>query len=207
VPSRLAGGQVSSRASRDQRTDSEVVGTQLDDEDLDPYALWARHRLEPLPGRLRVIDRKGGPPGLHDLEADLPDGLAAAGQFNIMAVADHDACPDLGVFTAAAQDELQPLATTTQATPSHHRQRWPSQGRRRPSCNTCCHPPVATAQRPRTGTSPVNAACFPVLSHPESPACPVRPDHSRAGTGRYASALSEDRRAPGRGPIRQGGCG
>jgi len=42
------------------------------------YELWARDRLEPLLGTLRVIDRKGGPPGLHDFEADLPGGLVAA---------------------------------------------------------------------------------------------------------------------------------
>ncbi len=41
--------------------------------------------------------------------------LSYAGQFNIMAVADHDTCPDLAVFTAAAQDELQALAAATQA--------------------------------------------------------------------------------------------
>jgi len=34
-----------------------------------------------------------------------------------MAVADHDACPGLDVFAAAARDELRALATSTQATP------------------------------------------------------------------------------------------
>ena len=50
-----------------------------DDEHLDPYEEWARNRLEQVLGPLRVIDRnrKGGPPGLHDLEADLPAGVAA----------------------------------------------------------------------------------------------------------------------------------
>ena len=48
--------------------------------------------------------------------------LSYAGQFNIMAVADHDTCPDLGVFTAAAQDELQALAAATQATPGRDQQ-------------------------------------------------------------------------------------
>jgi len=43
--------------------------------------------------------------------------LSYAGQFNIMAVADHDACPGLDVFAAAARDELRALATSTQATP------------------------------------------------------------------------------------------
>jgi diacylglycerol O-acyltransferase len=49
--------------------------------------------------------------------------LSYAGQFNITAVADHDTCPDLDVFTAAAHDELRALATATQATPGHPRQR------------------------------------------------------------------------------------
>lgn len=43
--------------------------------------------------------------------------LSYAGQFNIMAVADHDACPDLDAFAAAARDELRALAASTQATP------------------------------------------------------------------------------------------
>jgi hypothetical protein len=54
------------------------VITRQDDEHLDEYELWARDRLEPLLGSLRVIDKKGGPPGLHDFEADLPGGLVAA---------------------------------------------------------------------------------------------------------------------------------
>jgi len=44
----------------------------------DQYELWARDRLEPLLGSLRIIDKKGGPPGQHDFEADLPGGLVAA---------------------------------------------------------------------------------------------------------------------------------
>lgn len=59
-------------------SDFEVVTTRQDDDDLDPYELWARDRLEPLLGLLRVTDKKGGPPGLHDFEADLPGGLVAA---------------------------------------------------------------------------------------------------------------------------------
>jgi len=49
--------------------------------------------------------------------------LSYAGQFNIMAVADRDACPDLGVFAAAAQHELQALAEATQATSDRREQR------------------------------------------------------------------------------------
>jgi hypothetical protein len=61
--------------------DSEVVTRRPGDEDLDPYELWARdqlERLEPRLGPLQLIDRKGGPPGLHDFEANLPDGSVAA---------------------------------------------------------------------------------------------------------------------------------
>jgi diacylglycerol O-acyltransferase / wax synthase len=39
--------------------------------------------------------------------------LSYAGQFNIMAVADHLACPDVHVFAASAREELQALAATT----------------------------------------------------------------------------------------------
>jgi hypothetical protein len=53
------------------------VTQRQDDEHLDSYEQWARDRLEPVLGPLRVTDRKGGPPGLHDLEADLPAGVAA----------------------------------------------------------------------------------------------------------------------------------
>jgi hypothetical protein len=55
-----------------------AVGQRLDDEHLDVYERWARDCLEPVLGTLRVIDRKGGPPGLHDFEADLPAGSVAA---------------------------------------------------------------------------------------------------------------------------------
>jgi diacylglycerol O-acyltransferase / wax synthase len=48
--------------------------------------------------------------------------LSYAGQFNIMAVADHDTCPDIAVFTAAAQNELQALAAATQATSGRDQQ-------------------------------------------------------------------------------------
>jgi hypothetical protein len=58
--------------------DSEAVTTRQNDEHLDPFELWARDHLEPLLGALRVIDRKGGPPGLHDFEADLSGGFVAA---------------------------------------------------------------------------------------------------------------------------------
>ncbi len=49
--------------------------------------------------------------------------LSYAGQFNIMAVADQDACSDLDVFAAAARDELQALTASTRATPDRHDQR------------------------------------------------------------------------------------
>lgn len=39
--------------------------------------------------------------------------LSYAGQFNIAAVADADACPDLDVFATAADEELQALAAAT----------------------------------------------------------------------------------------------
>src|SRR5512132_2345435 len=48
------------------------------DDDLDPYEAWAHDRLTPLLGPLRRIDRRGGPPGLHDFEADLAGGSVAA---------------------------------------------------------------------------------------------------------------------------------
>jgi hypothetical protein len=56
------------------------VVTRPGDEYLNWTERWARGRLEPVLGPLRVIDvnRKGGPPGLHDFEADLPDGAVAA---------------------------------------------------------------------------------------------------------------------------------
>ena len=49
--------------------------------------------------------------------------LSYAGQFNIMAVADHDTCPDLDAFAAAARDELRALAAATRATPDRHQKR------------------------------------------------------------------------------------
>ncbi len=55
-----------------------VVRLQPEDDDLDPYEAWAHDRLMPLLGPLRRIDRRGGPPGLHDFEADLADGSVAA---------------------------------------------------------------------------------------------------------------------------------
>jgi hypothetical protein len=56
------------------------VATRPGDEYLNWTERWARGRLEPVVGPLRVIDvnRKGGPPGLHDFEADLPGGAIAA---------------------------------------------------------------------------------------------------------------------------------
>jgi diacylglycerol O-acyltransferase / wax synthase len=49
--------------------------------------------------------------------------LSYAGQFNIMAIADQDACPDLDVFAASAQDELQALAAATGPRPDRRQQR------------------------------------------------------------------------------------
>ena len=43
--------------------------------------------------------------------------MSYAGQFNIMVIADHDAYPDLDIFTAGAQDELRALAARTSAEP------------------------------------------------------------------------------------------
>jgi hypothetical protein len=55
------------------------VTTRPDDEHLNDDELWARDRLEALLGSsLRVTDQRGGPPELHDFEADLPGGLVAA---------------------------------------------------------------------------------------------------------------------------------
>jgi hypothetical protein len=48
------------------------------DDDFDSYEAWAHDRLTPVLGPLRRIDRRGGPPGLHDFEADLADGSVAA---------------------------------------------------------------------------------------------------------------------------------
>jgi len=48
------------------------------DEHLNDDERWVRHRLEGVVGPTRVTDLKGGPPGQHDLEADLPDGRIAA---------------------------------------------------------------------------------------------------------------------------------
>jgi hypothetical protein len=54
------------------------MNLQPEDDDLDPYEAWARDCLTPFLGPLRKIDRRGGPPGLHDFEADLANGSVAA---------------------------------------------------------------------------------------------------------------------------------
>jgi hypothetical protein len=54
------------------------MSLQAEDDDLDEYETWARARLAPLLGPLRRVDRRGGPEGLHDFEADLADGSVAA---------------------------------------------------------------------------------------------------------------------------------
>ena len=51
---------------------------QPEHDDLDMYEVYAEDRLTPLLGPLRRIDRPGGPSGLHDFEADLPNGSVAA---------------------------------------------------------------------------------------------------------------------------------
>jgi hypothetical protein len=55
-----------------------AVTPQPADDDLDSYEAWAHDRLTPVLGPLRRIDRRGGPPALHDFEADLADGSVAA---------------------------------------------------------------------------------------------------------------------------------
>jgi hypothetical protein len=55
-----------------------LMTQQPQDDDLDPHEAWARDRLTPLLGPLRRTDRRGGPPGLHDFEAELLDGSVAA---------------------------------------------------------------------------------------------------------------------------------
>src|SRR5258706_378735 len=49
-----------------------------DGDHLDGYERYARGRLTPLLGQLRVTDTPGGPEGTHDFEADLADGSVAA---------------------------------------------------------------------------------------------------------------------------------
>jgi hypothetical protein len=49
--------------------------------------------------------------------------LSYAGQFNITAIADPDACPDLGVFAASAEGELQALAAPAGAKADRRQQR------------------------------------------------------------------------------------
>jgi hypothetical protein len=46
--------------------------------------------------------------------------LSYAGQFNIMAVADRDACPDLDVFASGTQDELWALAASVPVITGRH---------------------------------------------------------------------------------------
>jgi hypothetical protein len=43
--------------------------------------------------------------------------LSYAGQFNLTAVADRDACPDIDVFARGVRDALQALAAPTRMTP------------------------------------------------------------------------------------------
>jgi hypothetical protein len=55
-----------------------VTVSEDDDDHLDRCERCARHRLDPILGPLRIVDRPGGPQGVHDFEADLADGLVAA---------------------------------------------------------------------------------------------------------------------------------
>jgi diacylglycerol O-acyltransferase len=51
----------------------------------------------------------------------VPLGIGAmsyAGQFNIMAVADADACPDLDVFAEGAREEMYALGVSTSPEPA-----------------------------------------------------------------------------------------
>ena len=53
------------------------------------------------------------------LIGNVPLGVGAlsyAGQFNLMVVADRDACPDLDVFVAGARDALRALTTRSALT-------------------------------------------------------------------------------------------
>jgi diacylglycerol O-acyltransferase len=49
--------------------------------------------------------------------------LSYAGQFNIMAIADQDACPDLDVFAASAEGELRALTAASGARADRRQQR------------------------------------------------------------------------------------
>ncbi len=55
-----------------------TVTSPPEDAGLDEYEQSARDRLSPILGPLRIVDRRGGPEGQHDFEADLPGGLTAA---------------------------------------------------------------------------------------------------------------------------------
>ena len=52
--------------------------TDMQQRDMNDSERYAKARLEPLLGPFRCIDCPGGPPGLHDFEADLPNGTVAA---------------------------------------------------------------------------------------------------------------------------------
>ncbi len=70
--------------------------------------------------------------------------LSYAGQFNMMAVADQDTCPDLDVFAAAARDELRALTAsdTGQARPSQ-----PPPNPFRPPASAVRHTPPSPDRR------------------------------------------------------------
>jgi hypothetical protein len=54
------------------------VAQNQDADHLDVYERWARDRLSSILGPLRLVDRPGGQPGVHDFEADLADHLVVA---------------------------------------------------------------------------------------------------------------------------------
>jgi diacylglycerol O-acyltransferase len=92
--------------------------------------------------------------------------LSYAGQFNIMAVADQDAYPDLDIFAASATDELQALTAAAQARQTVTSSAKHLAGRQHPPCNTCRrYPTIASSQHPQPEVLRVgDAICSPVLS-------------------------------------------
>jgi hypothetical protein len=94
------------------------VNTRQDDEHLNPYELWARDRLEPLLGSLRVIDKKGGPPELHDFAAieatsevepaRLSLTASAHRRLSVLALPDSSRCWQVGLAADARVNAISP---------------------------------------------------------------------------------------------------